>query len=131
MGSRERRIGDWMTFRVALESYTVMAKHGYFSYEHENEQPFVFSVWTTLTEQPIEENLENTLNYADIQIAIDEVMLKSERPILLLETMANRVAEILKLKSNVATIHVRIEKPDAPLPHPGGLAVVELEWSRN
>ena len=131
MGSRERRIGDWMTFRVALESYTVMAKHGYFSYEHENEQPFVYSVWTTLTEQPIEENLENTLNYADIQIAIDEVMLKSERPILLLETMANRVAEILKLKSNVATIHVRIEKPDAPLPHPGGLAVVELEWSRN
>jgi len=131
MGSRERRIGDWMTFRVALESYTVMAKHGYFSYEHENEQPFVFSVWTTLTEQPIEENLENTLNYADIQIAIDEVMLKSERPILLLETMANRVAKILKLKSNVATIHVRIEKPDAPLPHPGGLAVVELEWSRN
>jgi len=120
-----------MTFRVALESYTVMAKHGYFSYEHENEQPFVFSVWTTLTEQPIEENLENTLNYADIQIAIDEVMLKSERPILLLETMANRVAKILKLKSNVATIHVRIEKPDAPLPHPGGLAVVELEWSRN
>ena len=120
-----------MTFRVALESYTVMAKHGYFSYEHENEQPFVFSVWTTLTEQPIEENLDNTLNYADIQMAIDKVMLSAEKPILLLETMAHRVAEILKTKSNVASIHVRIEKPEAPLPHPGGLAVVELEWSRN
>lgn len=120
-----------MTFRVALESYTVMAKHGYFSYEHEKEQPFVFSVWTTLLEQPIEENLENTLNYADIQIAIDEVMLKAQKPILLLETMAQRVTEMLKEKSNVASIHVRIEKPEAPLPHPGGLAVVELEWSRN
>ena len=120
-----------MTFRVALESYTVMARHGYFSYEHEKEQPFVFSVWTTLLEQPIEENLEKTLNYADIQIAIDEVMLKSHKPILLLETMAQRVTEMLKEKSNVASIHVRIEKPEAPLPHPGGLAVVELEWSRN
>jgi len=108
-----------------------MAKHGYFSHEHENEQPFVFSVWTTLTEQPIVENLDNTLNYADIQMAIDEVMLNAKQPILLLETMAHRVAEMLKLKSNVASIHVRIEKPDAPLPHPGGLAVVELEWSRN
>jgi len=108
-----------------------MAKHGYFSHEHENEQPFVFSVWTTLTEQPIEENLDTTLNYADIQMAIDEVMLNAKQPILLLETMAHRVAEMLKLKSNVASIHVRIEKPDAPLPHPGGLAVVELEWSRN
>jgi dihydroneopterin aldolase len=108
-----------------------MAKHGYFSHEHENEQPFVFSVWTTLTEQPIEENLDNTLNYADIQMAIDEVMLNAKQPILLLETMAHRVAEMLKLKSNVASIHVRIEKPEAPLPHPGGLAVVELEWSRN
>jgi dihydroneopterin aldolase/2-amino-4-hydroxy-6-hydroxymethyldihydropteridine diphosphokinase len=120
-----------MTFRVALESYTVMAKHGYFTHEHEKEQPFVFSVWTTLLEQPIEENLENTLNYADIQIAIDEVMLKADKPILLLETMAQRVTEMLKEKSNVASIHVRIEKPEAPLPHPGGLAVVELEWSRN
>jgi dihydroneopterin aldolase len=45
--------------------------------------------------------------------------------------MAQRVTEMLKEKSNVASIHVRIEKPEAPLPHPGGLAVVELEWSRN
>ena len=119
-----------MTFRVALESYTVMAKHGYFSHEHENDQPFVFSVWTTLTGQAIEENLEHTLNYADIQIAIDEVMLRAIKPILLMETMAQRVVDILKRKTNVATIHIRIEKPQAPLPHPGGLAVVEYEWSR-
>jgi len=26
---------------------------------------------------------------------------------------------------------VRIEKPDAPLPNEGGLAVVEHEWTRN
>jgi len=25
---------------------------------------------------------------------------------------------------------VRIEKPNAPLPHPGGLPVIEVEWKR-
>tara|TARA_B110000211_G_scaffold130423_1_gene149827 strand:+ start:802 stop:1164 length:363 start_codon:yes stop_codon:yes gene_type:complete len=120
-----------MTIRVALESYTVMAKHGYYSHEHEHDQPFVYSVWATLGNSQIEEKLEQTLNYADIQIAIDKVMLQSEKPILLMETMAQKVVDELCVKSQVETLHVRIEKPEAPLPHPGGLAVVELEWTRN
>ena len=120
-----------MTIRVALEDYTVMAKHGYYSHEHEKTQPFVFSVWATLSNHHISEDLQQTLNYAEIQIAIDAVMLESEQPILLMETMAQKVVEILSVKSQIQTLHVRIEKPDAPLPHPGGLAVVELEWARN
>ena len=37
-----------------------------------------------------------------------------------------------KLKSNklIRKISIRIEKPDAPLPHKGGLAVVEAKWSK-
>tara|TARA_B100001142_G_scaffold262201_1_gene265138 strand:+ start:1269 stop:1631 length:363 start_codon:yes stop_codon:yes gene_type:complete len=120
-----------MTIRVALEAYTVMAKHGYFPHEHEQEQPFVFSVWATLVDANIAESLEKTLNYADIQIAIDEVMLQSQKPILLMESMAQKVADVLRVKSQVQSLHIRIEKPEAPLPHPGGLAVVELEWARN
>ena len=118
-----------MTLRVALESYTVMAKHGYYPHEHESEQPFIFSVWTTLKREPSEEKLEHTINYADIQIAIDKVMYNSKEPILLMETMAQRIAVLLQQLDNVASIHIRIEKPEAPLPHPGGLAVVELEWT--
>jgi len=120
-----------MTIRVALEAYTVMAKHGYYSHEHENDQPFVFSVWATLVNPVIEEKLAQTLNYADIQIAIDKVMLQSQKPILLMETMAQKVVDELCGKLHVQTLHVRIEKPEAPLPHPGGLAVVELEWAQN
>lgn len=120
-----------MTIRVALEAYTVMAKHGYYSHEHEKTQPFVFSVWASLRNQHINEDLNQTLNYADIQIAIDAVMLESKQPILLMETMAQKVIDILSEKSQIETLHVRIEKPEAPLPHPGGLAVVELEWARN
>lgn len=118
-----------MTVRVALENYTVMAKHGYYEYEHEQDQPFVFSVSASLLSGDIH-HLEHTLNYADIQVAIDQIMFGSIAPIALMETMAQEVISLLCQNQNVAQITVRIEKPDAPLPHDGGLAVVEVEWLR-
>ena len=62
-----------MTITVALENYTVMAKHGYYEFEHEEQQPFNFTVWATIIDHSIAGKLVNTLNYADIQIAIDAI----------------------------------------------------------
>ena len=42
--------------------------------------------------------------------------------------MAERMIEILKVNKLIEKINIRIEKPNAPLPHEGGLAVVEAEW---
>ncbi|MDA7846175.1 dihydroneopterin aldolase [Euryarchaeota archaeon] len=120
-----------MTVRIGLEQYTVLAKHGYYEFEHEQDQPFVFTVWATLVDDKVENNLKRTLNYADIQIAIDQVMLESEQPIALIEEMAARVIHRIKSNELVGEIHVRIEKPNAPLPHPGGLPVIEVLWSRS
>jgi dihydroneopterin aldolase/2-amino-4-hydroxy-6-hydroxymethyldihydropteridine diphosphokinase len=74
--------------------------------------------------------LESTLNYADIQIAIDEVMLNASKPIRLMEDMAQRVIDHLSVNPTVASLSIRIEKPEAPLPHPGGLPVIEVLWQR-
>ena len=120
-----------MTVRVGLEHYTVMAKHGYYEFEHEQEQPFVFSVWATLVNDAVDNELAKTVNYADIQVAIDTVMHGSGGPIALIEEMASQVIQQLISNQRVATIHVRIEKPNAPLPHPGGLPVIEVEWKRD
>ena len=79
-----------MTVRVGLENYTVMAKHGYYEFEHEQDQPFVFTVMATLNHEKVDNNLALTLNYADLQIAIDHVMFESEKPIALMEEMASR-----------------------------------------
>ncbi|MBT60810.1 MAG: hypothetical protein CMA63_04570 [Euryarchaeota archaeon] len=119
-----------MSVKVGLERYTVMAKHGYYPHEHEQDQPFVFTVWATL-EHGIINELDQTLNYADLQTVIDEVMFNSSSPIALMESMAQRIIEALKDNLRLASLHVRIEKPEAPLPHEGGLAVVEVEWQRN
>ena len=120
-----------MTVRVGLERYTVMAKHGYYEFEHEHEQPFVFTVWATLVSDAVGNELAKTINYADIQIAIDTVMHESEKPIALMEEMASQVIQHLTSNQLMAFICVRIEKPNAPLPHPGGLPVIEVEWKRD
>ena len=120
-----------MTIRVGLERYTVMAKHGYYAFEHEQEQRVVFTVWATLSKAKVGNELSNTLNYADIQVAIDRIMLESEAPIALMEEMAEQVIEQIAAFHTVAALHVRVEKPNAPLPHPGGLPVIEVEWHRN
>lgn len=119
-----------MSVIVALESYTVLAKHGFYEFEHEVEQPFVFSVWATIIDHSIASKLTNTLNYADIQIAIDAVIIEAEKPIGLMETMAEKIIAILSDNEMVAKLKIRIEKPQAPLPHAGGLPVVEVIWSR-
>jgi len=88
-------------------------------------------VWATLAGDQRIEGIEETLNYADVQIAVDEVVLKAPEPIRLMEDMAQRVVDLLAAHSAVASVRVRIEKPEAPLPHPGGLPVIEVVWHRN
>ena len=119
-----------MQWRVGLEAYEVNAAHGYYDEEHEAPQPFIFTVWATLAGTDRIEALNETLNYADIQIAIDEVMLKADQPIRLMEEMAQGIVDRLAKFSAIASMSIRIEKPNAPLPHPGGLPAIEVLWHR-
>ena len=119
-----------MTTRIGLESYEVMACHGAYDYEHEEEQPFVISIWATLSIDVVDDELSSTLNYADLQNAIDTEVVNS-KPVRLMETLCEKMIQSISNNPLVSQIEIRIEKPNAPLPHPGGLAVVEREWSRD
>tara|TARA_B100000212_G_scaffold66240_1_gene46054 strand:+ start:8666 stop:9046 length:381 start_codon:yes stop_codon:yes gene_type:complete len=121
---------DFMAVRIGLESYEVLAKHGVFEYEKEDEQPFIVSIWATLYSEPSEDKLEETLNYADLQIAVrDEVV--NSKPVNLMETLCQKLVKNLSSNQLISALSIRIEKPDAPFPHPGGLAIVEHEWTRD
>ncbi len=116
-------------FTISLENYRVMAKHGAFDFEHLEEQPFIVTISVKITEQTVNDDLNKTVNYADLQSTIDEVLLDTN-PIRLMETMAERMIDKLKSNKLIKKISIRIEKPEAPLPHKGGLAVVEAKWSK-
>ena len=120
-----------MQWRVGLENYEVMATHGYYDEEHHAPQPFIVTVWATLSHHGAIECLHQTLNYADIQIAVDEVLLNSPTPLRLMEDMARQIIELLSAHQSIASLSITIAKPQAPLPHPGGLPIIQMEWQRN
>jgi len=118
-----------LTFTVGLDDYLVQGIHGYFDEEHQNPQPFNVSVRVDLSTTIHDGQLGSTLDYAQLQGAIDAVILDSP-PIRLLESMAIKISERIQQSKSVRRILVRIEKPEAPLPHPGGLPYIEYTWNR-
>ena len=119
-----------MATRVGLESYEVFAKHGFFDYEKEQSQPFIVSIWATLGSDVTDDDISQTLNYADLQEAVVSEIVNSQ-PVNLMETLCKMLVSNISQNLIVSSLSIRIEKPDAPFPHPGGLAVVEHEWTRD
>ena len=114
-------------FKVGLEDFTVLGKHGAFDFEHQVKQPFIISIWVEINNNEFDDDLTKTINYADLQNIAYEVVAKSP-PIRLMETMMAKMFEKISLSPLVGKIKIRIEKPQAKLPHDGGLAIVEAEW---
>ena len=114
-------------FKVGLENYTVLGKHGAYEFEHEYEQPFVVSIWVELNHNQFDDDLSKTINYADLQNLVHEVIVNST-PIRLMETMMTKMFSKICENNLVKKISIRIEKPEAKLPNDGGLAIVEAEW---
>ena len=114
-------------FKVGLENYTVLGKHGAYDFEHEYEQPFIVSIWVEIKTTSFDEELSKTINYADLQEIVHDVIVESP-PTRLMETMMEKI--ILRITENPLTnkIKIRIEKPKAQMPKQGGLAIVECEW---
>ena len=113
-----------MAYTIGLQGYEVQAVHGWFDHELENTQPFVVDV-TVVTGGAGATQLDATVNYADLQSAVDAVLLESDQPYRLLEAMVDAILDRLMTTPGVAKATVRIAKPEAPLPHPGGCPWVE------
>ncbi len=117
-----------MGWKVGLESYRVMATHGYYDHELEQAQPYVISLWVDITGAvPTEGEISATVDYALLQTIIDEEIVDGA-PAKLMEEMCHRLIERLQPISQINAVRVRIEKPEAPLPHEGGMPVVEMQW---
>ena len=114
-------------YKVGLENYTVLGKHGAFDFEHEYEQPFTVSIWVELNSNRFDDDISKTFNYAELQNVVHEVIANSP-PIRLMETMITKIFDKIRANNLVRKISIRIEKPQANLPNEGGLATVESEW---
>ena len=114
-------------FKIGIENYTVYGRHGAYEFEHEKPQPFIVTIWVEITNHRFDDNLSQTVNYADLQNVAFEIIANSP-PIKLMETMMEKMFTEISKNQLVKRIDIRIEKPSAQLPHESGLAVVEAVW---
>ena len=116
-----------MSTIVAVEGFKLKGKHGVFDYEREKEQPFVVSIWVLLKEPAKQDEIETSVDYAFLQRTTHDVITRGES-VHMMETLCDRIIDIVSGHLNVAAVKIRIEKPQAPMPHNSGLAVVERTW---
>ena len=116
-----------MSTIIAVENYKLKGKHGVFDYEREKNQNFIVSIWVVLNEPSSGDDLATSVDYAFLQRTVHDVISRGES-VQMMETLCDQIIEIVSGHLNVAGVKIRIEKPQAPMPHDGGLAVVERTW---
>ena len=116
-----------MSTIVAVENYKLKGKHGVYDYEREKEQNFVVSIWVVLNQPASDDDLTTSVDYGFLQRTIHDVVARGES-VQMMETLCDQIIETVSGHLNVAGVKIRIEKPQAPMPHDGGLALVERTW---
>ncbi|TYL55077.1 dihydroneopterin aldolase [Nocardioides sp. BGMRC 2183] len=94
--------------------------HGVFEHEKRDGQRFVvdLTLGVDTTSAAASDDLRNTVDYGSL---VDEVGRSVARdPVDLIETLAQRVADVCLLDTRVEWARVTIHKPDAPIEMPFG-----------
>ena len=116
-----------MSTIVAVENYKLKGKHGVFDHEREKDQPFVVSIWVILNEPSSDDELSSSVDYGFLQRTGHDIIVRGDS-VMMMETLCDKIIEVVSGHLNVAGVKIRMEKPQAPMPHNGGLAVVERTW---
>jgi dihydroneopterin aldolase len=99
--------------KVFIKGLAIQTTIGFFQWEKEIKQTLVIDVdmaWDT-AKAAINDELEKTLDYAEISLAIENFA--NENPVDLLETLAERMASYLMSQYHIPWLRLVIGKPGA------------------
>ncbi|HEY2271459.1 MAG TPA: dihydroneopterin aldolase [Jatrophihabitantaceae bacterium] len=105
-----------MADRIALTGLTVRGFHGVFDFERRDGQDFVVDVVLELDTAPAAatDDLTRTVHYGELAGGLAEVV--AGEPVQLLETLAQRLADVCLADDRVERATVTVHKPQAPIP---------------
>jgi len=118
--------------KIILKNMKFYAYHGVLPEERIKGQYFIIDVelYTNLTLAGNSDNLEHTVNYAEVYNDIKNITLKNK--FMLIEKLAETIAQfILGKYKNVVKTKVLVKKPQAPIEGEFDWMGVEIERSRN
>ncbi|HTY71685.1 MAG TPA: dihydroneopterin aldolase [Actinomycetes bacterium] len=104
-----------MSDRVALTGLRAQGRHGWFAHETANGQEFVVDVVLHVDTRPAaaSDDLADAVDYASVAEAVVGVV--EGPPVRLIETLAQRVADVCLADPRVGAVEVVVHKPQAPL----------------
>ncbi|MHB1064778.1 MAG: 2-amino-4-hydroxy-6-hydroxymethyldihydropteridine diphosphokinase [Georgenia sp.] len=104
--------------QIRLVGLRAFGHHGVFAHERVDGQEFVadVAVHLGLRAAAAADDLAATVSYADV--AADVVALLAGEPVDLLETLAERIADVILARPAVRAVDVTVHKPQAPITVP-------------
>ena len=105
-----------MADTISLTGLTVRGHHGVFDFERRQGQDFVVDVVLELDTAPAaaSDEVTDTVHYGELAEALAEVV--AGTPVNLLETLAQRLADVCLGNDLVSAATVTVHKPQAPIP---------------
>jgi 7,8-dihydroneopterin aldolase/epimerase/oxygenase len=104
-----------MSDQLAVRGIEVHAHHGVFDFERRDGQTFVIDLLLGLDTRSAAatDDLPSTVDYGTL---VDEVVAATQKdPVDLIETLAQRIADVCLGHQQVETVEVTVHKPHAPI----------------
>jgi dihydroneopterin aldolase len=116
--------------RITLKGLRARGRHGVLAAERELGQEFVVDATLFLDTAPAAagDDLTKTVHYGELAQALAAVV--EGEPVELIETLAQRLADVCLANELVHKAEVSVHKPAAPIPVPFDDVIVTIERSR-
>jgi dihydroneopterin aldolase len=101
---------------IALTGLTVFGRHGVYEHERENGQEFHVDLRLRLSLAPAaaSDDVRDTVHYGELAEKVAAVV--AGEPVDLIETLAERIADVALEDIRVQSVSVTVHKPHAPIP---------------
>lgn len=115
-----------MSDRIELVGLRARGFHGVLEYERRNGQDFIIDVALEVDTAPAAaiDDLDKTVDYGTLAQSIAAVV--SGEPVDLIETLAQRIADVCLRDARVLAVDVAVHKPSAPVTVPVEDVVVRI-----
>lgn len=103
---------------ITLSGLRVRAHHGVYDFERENGQDFVVDLVVGIDLQPAStsDDVAATIHYGELAEKVAAAV--AADPVDLIETVAERVADLVLAYPAAISVRVTVHKPDAPISVP-------------
>ena len=101
--------------RLAVRGIAVHGHHGVFDFERREGQTFVIDLTLGLDTAPAaaSDDLQDTVDYGTLVEEVRSAV--ANNPVDLIETLAQRIADVCLRHARVETVEVTVHKPHAPI----------------